>query len=201
MMDLSKYSLIIFDLDGTLAERDSGNLLPRVSAWFNQNGEKFDFAIATNQGGVGLRYWMEQDGFGEPEKYPTEDAIWKRIHQVLGQLHDATFHEQETRPSAANVKALKLQTYVCFAYQSRKGIWSPTPPDELRFNETMHANYWRQDWRKPQPGMLLEAMGYSGWEQSKTLMVGDSPEDQQAAQNAGCDFRWAWDFFGREKPE
>lgn len=57
--------------------------------------------------------------------------------------------------------------------------------------------------RKPAIGMLaiceVEAFqaGYVvDW--SKSLMVGDRPEDQQLAKNAGIKFAWAWEFFGRE---
>jgi len=35
---------------------------------------------------------------------------------------------------------------------------------------------------------------------SETLMVGDRVEDKAAAEAAGCDFIWAWEFFGRDKP-
>ena len=59
--------------------------------------------------------------------------------------------------------------------------------------------------RKPDYGMLVvcevEALT-SGiildWDRS--LFVGDRPEDQQCATNAGIGFQWAWDFFGRRKP-
>lgn len=60
---------------------------------------------------------------------------------------------------------------------------------------------WRQDWRKPAPGMLQYAMRLKEVLPAQTLMVGDSAEDQQAAAAAGCDFLWAWEFFGRPAPE
>jgi len=51
------------------------------------------------------------------------------------------------------------------------------------------------DCRKPQPGMLLELMEKLQVRASRTLFVGDMPSDRQAAENAGCDFMWASDFF------
>ena len=58
--------------------------------------------------------------------------------------------------------------------------------------------------RKPNIGMLVLCEhecfenGYMiDW--SNSLFVGDRPEDQQCARNAGIAFRWAWDFFGRPK--
>ena len=58
--------------------------------------------------------------------------------------------------------------------------------------------------RKPNIGMLAlceaEAweMGYIiAWDDS--IFVGDRPEDQQCAENAGIAFQWEDDFFGRDK--
>ena len=183
MTDLLKYDLILFDLDGTLADRDTGKLLPGAKDWFEQHRENFHLAIVSNQGGVGLRYWMEDGGFGEPEKYPTEYDVLARIDRVLGNL---------------DVTAQDVAVYICYAYQSRKGLWSPVPVGCEDDDE------WSEKFRKPAPGMLKKAMHQAAGRYiapEKTLMVGDRPEDQQAAQNAGCDFQWAGAFFGRGKPE
>ncbi len=57
--------------------------------------------------------------------------------------------------------------------------------------------------RKPNIGMLalceVEAweMGYIiAWDDS--IFVGDRPEDQECAENAGIAFQWEYDFFGRD---
>ena len=52
------------------------------------------------------------------------------------------------------------------------------------------------DRRKPGPGMLKEAMRDFDADPDETLYVGDRPEDEQAAKNAGCDFMLASTFFG-----
>lgn len=63
------------------------------------------------------------------------------------------------------------------------------------------------DGRKPAPTMLLAAIErhlLNGFEHAPVgsavmidpLMVGDRDEDQAAAEAAGADFRWAFDFFG-----
>ncbi len=52
--------------------------------------------------------------------------------------------------------------------------------------------------RKPEAGMLFDAMADFEAVASNTLFVGDRPEDEQAAYKAGCDFAWAKDFFGDE---
>jgi D-glycero-D-manno-heptose 1,7-bisphosphate phosphatase len=58
------------------------------------------------------------------------------------------------------------------------------------------ANYRKEDYdRKPHPGMLFRAMALHFVYPRDTLYVGDRDEDRQAADNAGCDFLWAEDFF------
>jgi D-glycero-D-manno-heptose 1,7-bisphosphate phosphatase len=49
--------------------------------------------------------------------------------------------------------------------------------------------------RKPGPEMLNEIIKSSGESKQDTLMVGDRPEDEQAARAAGVSFMWAEDFF------
>jgi HAD superfamily hydrolase (TIGR01662 family) len=167
------YELIIFDVDGTLAEIYSTRLLPGVLDWFKNRPDEVDVAIATNQGGVGLRYWMEKEGFGNPAGYPTAEAIEKRMRQLTKKLG----------LSWENV-------YVAYAYRQKKsGELGPIPP------QLSSSPYWRHDWRKPAAGMLKQAMRDYGTAPARTLMVGDSPDDQAAAVAAGCAFMWARDFF------
>lgn len=52
--------------------------------------------------------------------------------------------------------------------------------------------------RKPGPDMLVEIMQAAGADAQDTVMVGDRPEDEQAAKNCGVAFQWAKDFFGDE---
>jgi D-glycero-D-manno-heptose 1,7-bisphosphate phosphatase len=61
---------------------------------------------------------------------------------------------------------------------------------------------WKEDSsrRKPGPSMLLEAIKVLEAQKSDTLMVGDRPEDEQAAQNAGVAFMWADAFFALGLP-
>ena len=167
------YKLIIFDIDGTLADWKTNELLPGVKEWFDANAPTTNIIGASNQGGVGLRYWMEREGFGDPMRYPRISSVDEHFEAVQ-RLLDHEF------------KVLRA-----YAYQSQKGLWSPTPVGDEKTNE------WRQDWRKPAPGMLLEAVRIFGVEPQEALMVGDSAEDQEAANRAGCAFAWADDFFGR----
>lgn len=165
--------LIIFDADGTLCERDTGRILPGVRETIAALPDTVVVAIATNQGGVGLRYWMESAAFGEPEKYPTQ----AKVELQYGALPAAI-----GRPDAA--------VYMCFAYQSKAGRIAPQP------DGTQHDYRWSIGCRKPLPGMLLQAMNAAGVGARDTLMVGDRSEDRDAAQAAGAQFRWAHEFFG-----
>ena len=72
--------------------------------------------------------------------------------------------------------------YVCFA--------------DVRATLPQYADPEQAARRKPSGAMLLEAMRDAGVGAADTLMVGDRPEDAQAAANAGVAFQWANDFFG-----
>lgn len=180
-MKVSDYKLIIFDLDGTLSDRDSDEVYPYAKEYFDgMVGKDVHFVIATNQGGVGLRHWMETEGFGDPEKYPTVDDIENRIYNIT----------QRHIP-----KGIHLMAFACYAYQSKKSNkWGPIP--EGKDDEFA----WSPFCRKPSPGMLNTAMNMLMIHPGETLMVGDSDDDRLAAEAAHCDFQWAWQFFGQPEP-
>jgi len=175
--------LIIFDVDGTLVKRNSLILLPGVREFFQLVFEERcqavhmpALAIATNQGGVGMRYWMEKNFFGFPGGYPSEVDVVKRMNDLVTRL-------------CGNGK---IPVYICFRYQDRKGKWSPVPP------EAASDSRWSEDWRKPGPGMLRKAMEDAGVASGQTLFIGDRTDDEGAAKAAGCSFAWARDFFTRD---
>src|SRR5690606_10982903 len=62
-MEIKDYQLMIFDVDGTIANRDEDRLLPEARDFFKLLYEWSavatlpKLALATNQGGVGLRWW------------------------------------------------------------------------------------------------------------------------------------------------
>jgi HAD superfamily hydrolase (TIGR01662 family) len=170
--------LILFDLDGTLAEYKTGVILPNVRETLAALPKRQKLCVVSNQGGVGFRYWMETDGFGNAQNLPTEADARAHVAGVL--------------------KALKLKcpAYLSFAYQSNKsGKWNPTPSA----SQTESLENWRQDWRKPRAGMLTQAMIDFSVKPDDMLMVGDWNEDRLAAFEIGCAFQLAKDFFGREE--
>lgn len=176
-LNIKKYKLIIFDGDGTLWEFKTFEVLPGVRDWFDSNDE-FYLGLATNQGGVGMKHWMETGGFGEPEKYPSATDIYNGIDKVC---HELGIDEND------------LSIQICFRYLSTKGNWSPVPDgaeNDERWNELL---------RKPNPQMLINLMEHYDVSPAETLMVGDRDEDELAAENADCDFIHADVFFNRVK--
>lgn len=171
--------LLVFDLDGTLAQSFSRKVLPGVKEFFDlllraDCAPRPQLAIATNQGGVGMRHWMESGGFGNPRAYPTAGDIEQRLQHILAEL---------------GVDG-ELRLYISYRYLTPQGEWTPVP-------EGQEANpRWQSDWRKPRPGMLLQAIADAGAAPHETLFVGDSDDDRQAAAQAGCAFAWAERFFG-----
>lgn len=56
--------------------------------------------------------------------------------------------------------------------------------------------------RKPRPGLLLELLETYRLNPAACVLVGDDPVDRQAADAAGFGaFQWAWEFFGRPRPD
>jgi HAD superfamily hydrolase (TIGR01662 family) len=173
---MQKPKLIIFDIDGTLAAFNSTEPLPGVREWFDAHYGEQTVILCSNQGGVGLREWMQSGNFGQPEKYPTKADVQARMAAIRAAL------------------GVEPRTLVCYRYQAfNSKKWCPIPADVP--NEELI--YWQQAWRKPEPGMLIYAMELAGVKPEETLMVGDMAEDELAAQAAWCSFEWAEDFFQR----
>ena len=169
--------LLIFDVDGTIAAFNSNELWEMPKAFFREiwrMTHKPFIALASNQGGVGLRYWMEQEGFGDPSEYPTEEQVQQRMHLVS---------ESVRRLSGVD----EVAVYTAYMYQSKgKGNWSPMKANKVE---------WQKSSRKPAPGMLLRAMNHYSLLGDQTLMVGDRDEDKDAAKRAGCHYIPTSEFF------
>jgi histidinol phosphatase-like enzyme len=174
--------LIIYDLTGTLVSgfKDT-ELLPGRKEKIQQLLDMGKFvAIATNEGGVGTRLYAEEYGWKNPERYPTAKEAMERFHTVLSNLD-----------IARQLITGQFLLFYSFAWQDRAGNWVKPP------GEQEQLPCWRQDWRKPAPGMIYAAMERTGVTRSETLLVGDAgPEDErkedwEAAQAAGVTFEHA----------
>lgn len=85
---------------------------------------------------------------------------------------------------------LGAKLFICYLFITKDGmfVWP-----EGSLGKLDEDKEWFR--RKPKPGMLLEAMAFFNVPAYRTLMVGDSPTDKEAAKNAHCAFMWAKDFF------
>ncbi|MCI0731010.1 MAG: HAD-IIIA family hydrolase [Chloroflexi bacterium] len=172
--------LVIFDVDDTLAPRDSIELLPGVREYFDSlPGDLYRpiVALTTNQGGVGMRCMLEQDGRPDAAKYPTQEEVERRLAKL-----------------AAALGVPYSRIYVSFAFKNAWGTWTPTPVSGIGDPR------WSRAWRKPNPGMLRQAMSDAGAGPAETIMVGDREEDERAARAAGVTFIHAEAFFRARVP-
>jgi len=188
-IDPNAYDLIILDADGTIVPNDSDALFDDVSPVLRaiaQANPQIKWVVGSNQGGVGCRYWMEQDDWGDPDKMPTEEAVWVRFQKLQAALE--------------GIAHAPIGVFLCFAYQSpRTGKWGPSPAGQ--WGNTP----WDHLWRKPAPGMIYAAQKWAEGQfghtkmlrRERILLVGDSAEDEGAAKAAQCRFMSAAEFFGR----
>lgn len=181
-MVIDDYDLLLFDVDGTIAERNGSELLPAARDFFKLLGlrqaqptrqDRPAVGLVTNQGGVGLRYWMEEAGFGEPEKYPTLETVQGRLQALVAQI------------------PVEVKLYVSYAYQTvRTREWATVP------HQFAGQPEWSRAWRKPQPGMVAQAMTDAQVaDPGRVLLVGDADTDEMAAINAGVKFTYARAFW------
>ncbi len=74
-------------------------------------------------------------------------------------------------------------------------------PAEGTVEMCIHVPYSGCSCRKPEPEMINNIKNLYGVTPKEILFVGDRDADKNAAANAGCDFMWAYEFFGREPEE
>lgn len=180
-MEIKDYDLLVFDVDGTIANRSEDRLLPEARDFFkllhrwSAVATVPKLALATNQGGVSLRLWMADAGWGEPDKYPTLEAVQTRLREIQRQI------------------PLPTMLYVAYAYQTqRTRQWAPVPIEYVGQPE------WSRAWRKPNGGMLQQAMlEYDISDPQRVLFVGDSDDDKGAATASGVHFALARHFWAQ----
>lgn len=176
MMSQKKYKLVIFDKDGTLTTTKSGErfvqhpqdqkLLPGIYNRLEQLViDEVKVAIATNQGGVAAGH--------------------KSIDKAKEEL---AFAIKLCPP------AVLIHGFLCPDFEGKSCKHLHLDEDYFTCQEIARCNAFKglSDFRKPGAGMLLAAMEECEvTDPSKCLMVGDRPEDEQAAKAAGMDFEWA----------
>lgn len=174
--------LAIFDIDGTLAPFGLDKPYTDVLPFFEEAHAQMQIRLITNQGGVALRAWMESGGWGEPEKYPTEEQARAHMDGINNALPGGPY-----------------PVHVCFAYQTKKGKWAPNPDGSNPEHTDDHK--WAASHRKPNPGMILDAIREAGVSRARTVYIGDGPEDEACARNAGVLFIRSDAFFNSYNAE
>lgn len=166
--------LIIFNLDGTLVRPFTDELLPEVTAWFSvARWQMPKLAIATNQGSVAMWYHMRDTRPGQAHKYPSPAEAESRVWRV-----------------AARLGIERPLVYMSFAYRFQNtSQWIETP-----FECALDMR-WSRNWRKPNPGMINQALRDLELLPNEGLMVGNHERDRLAAVAAGVPFQRCGEFF------
>lgn len=198
-MEEKTLDLVLFDVDGTLVEPFTAELLPGVLEFFKGPlAQLKKVAFVSNQGGVGLRHWMETGEFGNPAHLPTEHDALTRLQTIADRL--AVYVPGNQYADLHGTPQRGIPVFAAFAYQAKSKAWSPTPPGkeagQLIIRGDVTASY-AEMWRKPEPGMLDVAIATFRTTPDRVLVVGDLETDQAAATAAGCRFSDADAFFNR----
>lgn len=173
---LKARKVIGLDVDKTIAGFNSDVLYEAFEYWLQFHWSGQILFLITNQGGPACH----AAGWGD--QYPTVGSVVGRLAGLIKQIKSA----QPTVP---------VWLHICWAYKDRNGkIMLPEP-----------GNYWEADkpeeytwdeWRKPGPGMILDAIKKTGVEKKEFVYIGDAhdvhnhgkADDLLAAKAAGVDF-------------
>ena len=155
--------MICLDMDGVLLNYGNHTTELRINHEFidhlSQNGVK-KVSICTNQGGMVFSR-------SNPAKYPTPKRFLERASAATTALETAgisvvTVHVAYFHPKAKDADLVNVYNEFVHLLSPRFVAWD------------------KEEYRKPNPGMLLAA--------KCTTFYGDSPEDEQAANEAECEF-------------
>jgi histidinol phosphatase-like enzyme len=175
-------TLLCLDVDGTIVSSNTSDTLEEhaVSFLTQLDVSKIKIALVTNQGAVGLRHWMEVGKFGDPSTLPTRIEVEARLEKIKSQIE--------------SIVKIPIELFAAYRYQAKSsGRWCPVPVS------AMTEARWNQEWRKPGPGMIREAMKWAKISPliglKNVLMVGDMDSDEGAAKSAGVKFERSDKFF------
>jgi D-glycero-D-manno-heptose 1,7-bisphosphate phosphatase len=171
-VELNDIKLIIFDIDGTLTEIKP-EVLPRKPRMVSPNnlGEQQPMP-----GVVEKLAELKKSGVGIALATNRGGVAWG-----FNTLEEAQAFAREAAELCGIPDA---RIYVCPYHAKARG------PKAVAKYAIDH------ECRKPNPGMLLEAMEDADVTPDESVFVGDFETDQQAAENAGVRFYWAEEFFG-----
>lgn len=174
----------IYDLDGTLIERQFSRIIP--TPWLEQIlAIGIPAAICSNQGGISWNL-----AGGRPGKtYPNWRGVVERVSAGMrlagvSVAFVALYHPGATLPTSDLLwqrgAEIELPPELICAIGSEKIVQVPIR-DGIIFAS------WSPYWRKPAPGMLLTARELLSAE-PPCVYVGDEDDDRTAAGAAGMGF-------------
>jgi len=177
-----KYSLIVFDWDGTLID-SAGTIVECIQSAARDMGlEVPDRARASHVIGLGLQDSLRHAVPGlAPERY-LEFADHYRRHFLARQESMSLFPGiRDLLAGMSRSHGLAIATG-----KSRKGLDRSLEAEGLRryFSASRCADETNP---KPHPAMLLEIMHVLGIDAGRTLMIGDTSHDLDMAKAAGVD--------------
>lgn len=174
---------VMFDLDGTLISSYMDSPARDFDVWYVLPGRRealavlraqdIKMSVVTNQAGVAF-------GFNTPGDVTTKLIL---VAQALG-FAELTIHDGDSPRYHGYTRndGGMLTAHVAYEHPDARIERYREDPDAIDSNR-----------RKPSPVMLIEAL--AGLNPGRALMVGDRPEDERTARNAGVRFVWADDFF------
>lgn len=172
------YDLLVFDVDGTLrrciSHKGPCHNAPSLHEIIPGTAE---ILLTYDWTRIGFSCASNQGGIGLG--FITEEIVIEEFYKTIRALFPLYPWTQD-RGSFTETRMRMPERGPVFRY-------APHAPDAASVE------------RKPSPWMLLELVRAYGERLDRTLFVGDSPEDQQAAERAGVNFVWAWQFFGRRE--
>jgi len=178
---------VIFDLDGTLADT-SGDLLAAANACFVQMGEAPQLKVETDAGTAlkGGRAMLNL-GFSRLGITPSEAVMDEKYNQLL-EFYDQNIDEHTFLYDGVEdcLKELTAQGYALGICTNKPEALAQKLVTNLGIRDYFGALLGADTLpvRKPDAGHLLGTIKELGGNPSKSVLIGDTVTDRDAAKNA-----------------
>jgi histidinol phosphatase-like enzyme len=180
---IKNIKVIILDVDGTVAEKWSEEILPwrqQKLAQMREQGKRI--FLATNQGGPAYRIVYGRENNALATMYPTLIEVLNRLYMV-------------TTATGAEKCMVALHPG---KDEIAKKLFANLQMDQVAVNVFYKGKIetcWRKEWRKPGRGIIWEIMNQTSSRQSETMYVGNEMTDFDAARAAGIIYSDTDEFF------